>query len=64
MRIQSDQLEEGALAEVVIVSGALSPHTSNRPTTWAGFIGIGANPGRSIEEIDASIRELRDEWPR
>jgi len=58
VRIQSDQLKEGAVAEVVITTNAGESQMS-----WNEFIGIGEKPGRSVAEIDAYIRELRDEWP-
>ena len=64
VRVQSDQLRDGAQAEVVLISeSASNAPASMPPSTWKEFVGVAANSGRSVEEIDKSIRELRDEWP-
>jgi len=63
IRVQSDQLREGAMAEVVITTDTLTSVPAEN-STWDAFIGAGVGTGRTVEEIDASIRELRDEWPQ
>jgi hypothetical protein len=64
VRVQSDVLREGTVAEVVITPATLAntPQEERSPLTWNAFIGAGSGSGRSVEDIDASIRELRDEW--
>ena len=63
IRIQSSQLQEGILAEVLVTAEMPSAIVDGL-STWDQFIGAGTQSGRSIAEIDQSIRELRDEWPQ
>jgi uncharacterized membrane protein YbhN (UPF0104 family) len=37
---------------------------SRQPMKWADFIRVSTKTGRTVEEIDRSIRELRDERPQ
>jgi hypothetical protein len=62
-RVQSDQLREGAVAEVLVTINTVETDRAFG-STWKTFIGAGVGGGRSVEEIDGSIRELRDEWPQ
>ena len=69
VRVQSPELREGDVAEVVVLTGSpvSAPNAVARDApgaTWSSFIGSGASTGRTAAEIDAYIRELRDEWDR
>ena len=70
VRVQSPELREGTTAEVVVLtqvittaSDAATPDGIVDPS-WLSFIGMGADSGRTVEQIDADLRELRDEWDR
>ncbi len=65
IRVQSDFFREGDLAEVLVTTTApkeQSVEVSGPSGNWKSFIGAGIETGRTVAEIDASIRELRDEW--
>jgi hypothetical protein len=59
VQIQSDDFCPGARAEVVVITDLAS-----NAATWEQFIGVGMKNARTTDQIDQSIRELRDEWPR
>jgi hypothetical protein len=65
VQVQSDQLRVGSTVEV-IVSVEIGPTPGDaKPlvdSSWATFIGAGVSTGRTVEEIDADMRALRDEW--
>lgn len=64
VQVQSPRLHEGDRAEVIVLveeqsaSGAGSAPVSK----WSDFIGSAGGQFKTIEEVDAYIRELRDEW--
>ena len=63
IEIRSPELTPGASAEVIIlVDGAAPPAGGGRPLV--SFVGAGKGGFHSAEEIDAYVRELRDEWDR
>ena len=68
IRIQSSELREGATAEVLVLTDAPVQAAAATPgvvdPSWLSFIGMGAHSGRTVEQIDADVRELRDEWER
>jgi hypothetical protein len=59
VEVRSPQLKEGAQAEVTIV--VEDPSTAHH-RTLVSFIGSGVGLFNNAQEIDAHIRELRDEW--
>lgn len=61
VEVRSPELKPGTSAEVIVLvaEGEAPP-----PTTWMSFFGSGRGLFSSVEEIDAYIRELRDEWDR
>ncbi len=66
VRVQSSDLHEGEVAEVLVITAA-----SRKPDgdgivdpSWEKFIGSGVSTGRTPAQIDADLRELRDEWDR
>jgi hypothetical protein len=62
VRVTSAQLEVGARAEVIVlVEGVPVPATA---APLASFIGAARGAFSSVEEIDAHIRQERDEWDR
>jgi hypothetical protein len=63
IRIQSDQFQEGQIADVLVTTAHSEP-VESPSRSWEQFIGVGVKSGRTEREIDASIRELRDEWPQ
>lgn len=64
VQVISPELPAGARAEVTVVVEE-PRHPSARPRRFlASFIGSAKGQFRSVEEIDAYIRELRDEWDR
>jgi hypothetical protein len=62
VEVRSPELTPGSSAEVIVLVEAASPPPRDRPLV--SFIGAGRAGFRSVEEIDAYIRELRDEWDR
>jgi hypothetical protein len=64
IRVQSPRLREGSVADVVVTTTDSAEPARRVDRTWAAFIGSGAHSGRTVAEIDAEIRELRDEWDR
>jgi hypothetical protein len=60
IEIRSPELKPGTSAEVIV----LVEDQPSSQRTWASFIGSGRGQFKSVEEIDAYIRELRDEWDR
>ena len=64
IEVRSPELTPGAQAEVIVLIEA-APATGVAPKrTLSSFIGAGKGSFRSVEEVDAYIRELRDEWDR
>ena len=64
IEIRSPELTPGTSAEVIVlVEEQPATHPASQ-RTWASFIGSGRGQFKSVEEIDAYIRELRDEWDR
>jgi hypothetical protein len=59
IEIRSPELTPGASAEVIVLVDSAAPPAGTRPLV--SFIGAGQGGFRSVEEIDAYIRELRDE---
>ncbi len=65
VRVQSGDLREGDVAEVLVLTAPpTTPDAGVIDPSWEQFIGGGSHSGRTVEEVDASIRELRDEWDR
>jgi hypothetical protein len=65
IEIRSPELTPGTSAEVIVLVEASAP-TGAQPLapTWASFIGSGRGGFKSVAEVDAYIRGLRDEWDR
>lgn len=65
VEVRSSELTPGARADVIVLVGDSDPVDKQIPTpTWASFIGSAKGRFKSIEEVDAYIRALRDEWDR
>jgi hypothetical protein len=65
IEIRSPELTPGASAEVIVLVGDNGPAGPQPPpSTWAAFMGSGRGRFKSVEEIDAYVRGLRDEWDR
>jgi hypothetical protein len=63
IEIRSPELTPGSSAEVIVLLSSIDgPASTGR--TLESFIGVGKGQFKSVEEIDAYIRELRDEWDR
>lgn len=63
VEVRSPDLPEGARAEVIILlQDEAGAPPSTPPPTWAEIIGSGRGAFASVEEIDAYVRGLRDEW--
>jgi hypothetical protein len=63
VEVRSPNLPEGARAEVIVLledETAASPPTPS--PTWAEIIGSGRGTFANVEEVDAYVRGLRDEW--
>jgi hypothetical protein len=60
IEVRSADLREGDWAEVIVLvePPAVPPHRA----TWSEFVGSAAGAFKSVAEVDAYIRELRDEW--
>lgn len=58
IQIRSDQLQEGSQAEVIVLVQEPARTSWTRPLT--SFIGSGKGAFKSIEEVDAYIKEIRD----
>ena len=58
IEVQSDELQPGAMAEVIVlVEAKIAPNP-----TLSSFIGAGKGCYSSVEEVDAFIRSERDAW--
>ena len=65
VRIQSDQLEAGTTAEVLVQPVATGHKAkSAKPMSWQESIGSGVHTGRTVEEIDRDLRGLRNDRDR
>jgi hypothetical protein len=63
IEVRSDQLRPGAEAEVIVLLDDTLPHaTPQSRRTLSSFIGAGKGLFNSVQEVDAHIRGLRDEW--
>ena len=64
IEVRSPELKPGAAAEVIVLldDAAVPSRPSGR--SLVSFIGATTGQSRSVEEIDADIRALRDEWDR
>lgn len=60
VEVRSSDLPDGATAEVIVLIEKPAP----APRTLTSFIGAGKGLFQSIEDVDAYVRELRDEWDR
>ena len=60
IEVRSPELRPGARAEVIVL---VEPQPSVR-RSLSSFIGSGRGCFSSVEEVDAYIREQRDEWDR
>lgn len=63
MSIQSDGFPNGTAAKAVIANALGDDPAISSCASWAQFVGVGSASARSVEDIDKSVRELRDEWP-
>ncbi|MCC6424595.1 MAG: hypothetical protein IT447_14065 [Phycisphaerales bacterium] len=59
VEVRSPQLKVGAQADVTVV---IEDQPSTQRRTLVSFIGSGMGLFNNAHEIDAQIRELRDEW--
>ena len=63
VEVRSPELTPGASADVIVLVEDGKPLPSGaRPLV--SFIGAGKGRFKSVEAVDAYIRELRDEWDR
>ena len=65
VQVKSDHLRPGVEVEVMVVArtpASPPPTTEELARPLTSFIGSAKGNFKSVEEIDAYIRELRDEW--
>lgn len=63
VHVQSPELRPGEEAEVIVLMKGGNGSADGRDLMqWSDFIGKGKGLFNSVDEIDAYIRELRDEW--
>jgi hypothetical protein len=62
IEIRSPELTPGSSAEVIVLVDSAAPPAGGPPLV--SFVGAGNGSFRSVEEIDAYVRELRDECDR
>ena len=59
VEIRSDELQEGATVEVIVL---VQPSEELEKKELADFLGAATGSFSSVAEIDAYIREERDSW--
>jgi hypothetical protein len=64
LRLESSGLPAGAEAEVIVLVEASGASSLAKPKKMTELIGAGGGLFKSVEEVDAYINELRDEWVR
>ncbi len=64
LRLESSGLPAGAEAEVIVLVEAPSVNPPAKPRKMTDLMGAGSGLFKSVEEIDAYINQLRDEWER
>ena len=64
VEVRSGDLPAGATADVIVLIDRPGPAAPPPRRPLASFIGTGKGLFRSVAEIDAYVRGLRDEWDR